>query len=64
MFSIEFISAHELMAAGDPSDARWTPVAGGPFVSFEMADAEAEWLSLDDDGRHVFRVVELKEEAA
>lgn len=64
MFVIEFLSAAQLASAEgvDESDLPWTRCPGG-WPSFERADNEALWLSLDGP-EFIYRVVESKEHAA
>jgi hypothetical protein len=64
MFVIEFLTAAQVANANgvDESDLPWTRVVGS-WESFERADNEALWLSLDD-AEYVYRVVEVKEQAA
>jgi hypothetical protein len=64
MFIIEFLKASDIARAEgvDECDLPWTRCPGA-WPSFERADNEALWLSLDD-GEYVYRVVEMKEQAA
>lgn len=64
MFMIEFLSAAQIASADgvDESDLPWTRVPGR-WESFERADNEALWLSLDEP-EHVYRIIEVKEQAA
>lgn len=55
MFFIEFIESQKLMGV-DPNDLTWARYQPG-FDSEERAHNEARWLSLDDDGRYVYRVI-------
>lgn len=55
LFFVEYCRPEKLLGA-DPEDIQWDRYRPG-FLSFERADNEALWLSLDD-GQYVYRVVE------
>lgn len=60
MYVIEFLDSprfYEAVRSGvDPDDLEWQRYKPG-FESIERANNEALWLSVDDDGRYVYRVI-------
>lgn len=56
MFVVEYLEFHKVVEAPDPDDLTWHRYKPG-FDSEERANVEALWLSVDDDGRYVYRVV-------
>lgn len=55
MFFVEFCPLEKVRAYGD--EAEWQEYQPG-FQTEERAHNEALWLSIDDDGRYVYRVIE------
>lgn len=58
MYYVEFANRHAAGVAGEDSDLPWTRYRPG-FDSYQRAAVEALWLSLDDDSRYIYRIVEV-----
>jgi hypothetical protein len=57
MYVIEYIEALKVSEAVDEDELSWHRYQPS-FDSAERAHNEALWLSIDDDGRYVYRVIE------
>jgi len=59
LYYVEFANRHSAAQAGEDSDLPWTRYRPG-FDSYQRAAVEALWLALDEDGRYIYRIVEVK----
>lgn len=57
MYVVEYIETWKVSGAVDLDDLEWQRYRPA-FETEERADNEALWLSIDDDGRYVYRVTE------